>query len=999
MPIAFALLAFATLVAWPAVRRWGSRGFLVPAAAVAGSFVSVLSLAPAVIGRGEALTVSIPWIPSLGVSLSFRMDALAWLVSLVVTGVGALVLVYCSAYFSDDEPALPRFAALLTGFAAVMFGLVASDDIVVMFMFWEITSVLSYLLIGHTSDRRESRGAALQALLVTTFGGLVMLIGVAMLVVDNGTTSLAQIVADPVITSHTSWAVVLVIVGALSKSAIVPFHFWLPSAMAAPTPVSAYLHAAAMVKAGIYLVLRLAPGYAGVPGWLETLLPLGVATLLVGAWRALRQFDLKLLLAYGTVSQLGLMITVAAVGTHNAMVAALGLLVAHALFKATLFMVVGVIDHNLGTRDWRALSGLGRSAPWLATVGVLSAASMAGLPPLLGFIAKEGALSALLEAPTWLATPVVVGVVVGSALTFGYSWRFAWGAFATRRADPRRTHTASIPTLVDCTSPHARGNAGLTAPTVLLAISLVLAFWVTPLDVVVQAAAAVLPQPEHPAHLALWHGFTPALALTAVVIAGGVLLALNRRRVARLQQAVPNWIDLSRCYTWALTATDWVSARVTLFAQRGGLPGYLATIFWSLVIALGYAATRAFVWPAHWVIADSWGQLAIAALMAVAGLLAVRASRRMAAVLLVGVTGYGMVALFALHGAPDLALTQLLVETISVVIFVLVLRRLPRHFERAQGIVRVWPRVLLAVCVGVVMAAVALVAVSARTATPISERFPELAYLEAHGRNIVNVLLVDIRAWDTMGEISVLVVVATGVASLVFITQRTGRAPTISGSRRHRHGTARLTPVIEPITAAIPVIRTEADGSTTSDLAPDTLDAESTRRSWLMAGRALSPHHRSLMVEVVVRLIFWPIMLVSVWLLIAGHNQPGGGFAGGLVAGLALVLRYLAAGRYELGEALPIDAGRLLGAGLAMAVGTGVLSMLFGEPMLTSLWWEGELPLFGELALGTPTLFDIGVYLVVLGLVLDILRSLGAGVDEQAADDSSIVDDWAGDRS
>lgn len=995
MSLSLVALLVATLAAWPAVRRLGSRGFLVPAAGSTIAFTGLAAAAPRVLA-GDVPVIDLPWIPQLGVSLAFRLDPLSWLVALVVTGVGAAVLGYCVTYFGDDEPALPRFATLLTAFALVMLLLVTADDIVVMFVMWEATSVLSYLLIGHTADRRESRGAALQALLVTTLGGLVMLVGVVMLVVDAGTTSLAGIVAAAAPGTGTTVAVLLVLVGAISKSAIVPFHFWLPSAMAAPTPVSAYLHSAAMVKAGVYLVLRLAPGFATTPGWHQTLLTLGCATLLVGAWRALRQFDLKLLLAYGTVSQLGLLMVVASVGTRESTLAALTLLVAHALFKSTLFMVVGVIDHSCGTRDWRALSGIGRRSPLLATVGVLAAASMAGLPPLLGFVAKETALTAIIDAaaPGGVTGAVVlVAVAAGSALTVAYAARFVWGAFATRSI----THTPQH-RLVDCERPHDRGLAGLTAPVVLVAVSLGLALWPAPLDVAASAAAAGLPDSGHDLHLALWHGFTPALGVTALVLAAGLALFALRRPVARLQARLPEWVDLADGYTAALSWTDRVAVRVTLLAQRGGLPGYVGTILVVFAAGLGGVLAAGGWTPPALVGARSLAEAGVVVLAAVAAVAAAAARRRLLAVLLAGVTGYGMVALFALAGAPDLALTQLLVETVSLVVFVLVLRRLPRHFEADEPRSRRWPRAVIGVAVGMVMAGLALAVTGARQATPVSVDLPDLAYLEAHGRNVVNVLLVDIRAWDTLGEISVLVAVATGVASLVFVTGRAGRVPTIGGRRRgadHRRAAA-----IEPVTGAIPTVDPETGRPLTQTRMlrtiddADAVDDDRTRRSWLLAGRTLASTHRSLLVEVVVRLTFLPFMLIAVMLLIAGHNQPGGGFIAGLVAGLALVLRYLAAGRYELGEALPVPPGLLLGGGLALALGTGAVSLLFGEPFLTSLWWEGHVQLLGEIALGTPTLFDIGVCLVVVGLVLDVLRSLGAGLDEQAVDDPELVDAW-----
>ena len=428
---AFAAVALLTPLA---TRLLGRRVFAVIAIVPLAVFGMLLTWLPGVVA-GEPVVEFVPWIPQLDIAFSFRLDALALLLALIVTGVGALVLLYCMHYFADDEPALGRFAALLLAFAGVMFGLVTSDDVFLLFMFWEATSVLSYLLIGHYTGKKESRGAALQALTVTTFGGLAMLVGLVVLVVAGGTSSLAELIAHPVTGAAAEWGIALVLVGAISKSALVPFHFWLPAAMAAPTPVSAYLHAAAMVKAGVYLVARLAPGYADLTVWHPIVIALGVLTMLVGGWRALRQYDLKLLLAYGTVSQLGFLVLVTGYGTRDAALAGVTLLLAHALFKAALFLVVGIVDHAAGTRDWRKLSGLGRRMPVIATIAIVAAASMAGLPPLLGFVAKEAVFTAFLEAAAagepwaWIA---LVGAFAGSVLTVAYTVRFVWGAFFTK---------------------------------------------------------------------------------------------------------------------------------------------------------------------------------------------------------------------------------------------------------------------------------------------------------------------------------------------------------------------------------------------------------------------------------------------------------------------------------------------------------------------------------------------------------------------------------------
>lgn len=953
-----ALLLLAFLVVSCATRlltTWlSTRVFYVISLLPFAAFAYTLTQTPTVIAGGSVVE-SIPWIPQLGISLSFRVDTLAWLLALIVTGVGGLVLVYCARYFSRDEPGLGRFAALLLAFAGTMYGLVTADDIIVMFMFWEITSVLSYLLIGHYIDRKESRGAALQALLVTTFGGLVMLVGVVMISVQAGTTSIASIVDQGLSSPATTVAILLILVGALSKSAIVPFHFWLPAAMAAPTPVSAYLHAAAMVKAGIYLVARFAPGYSDTPGWTEVLVSLGVLAMLVGAWRSLRQYDLKLVLAYGTVSQLGFLMVVVGFGGYDAALAGVALLLAHALYKAALFLIVGIIDHRAGTRDWRKLSGVGKQSKVLAGITLIAVASMAGVPPLFGFVAKEAVFTAFLEAGLngdtwgWIA---LIGTAVGSVLTVAYSIRFFWGAFASR---PDREPTAL----------HSDGWGILIAPGILAVVTVALGIGASAVDPFLAPYAATMPGTGD-YHLALWHGFEPALGLSALVVLLGIVLFSRRRWVARMQDAVSPMVDSSRGYWLTVQFIDRLSARTTIFAQRGGLPQYLGTILVVYVLTLGVASAMNRTWPDSIRLWDYPEQILIAIAIATAAVMAGRAKQRMSAVLLVGTTGFGMVALFALHGAPDLALTQALVEMITLVVFVLVLRRLPTQIAQRNKPVRTLVRASIGIAVGLIMAVVAVIALGARQAESIGKEWPRLAVEDAHGMNIVNVVLVDIRAWDTMGEISVLVVVATGIASLLFVTGRSGPIPRLSGSKQQRRGSNRRRVVADP-------------------LAPGP-EASSNRMSWLLAGRTLARGHRSVLLEVLVRLLFHPAILVSVYLLFAGHNAPGGGFAGGLLAGLALVARYLAGGRYELAEAIPVDAGKILGVGLALAVGTAVASMFFGGAVLQSVYLEADVPILGHLSFGSSTIFDFGVYLVVVGLTLDILRSLGAEIDRQQED-------------
>ncbi|MGB4135667.1 MAG: proton-conducting transporter membrane subunit, partial [Microbacterium sp.] len=421
----------------PALIRWlGAQAFAVGALIPAAAFVHALVLTPQVLDPDTVPFESFAWIPQLGLNLSMRMDALSWVMTLIVTGVGALVLLYCRWYFFDEGREVGQFAGVLLGFAGAMYGLVLTDDLILLVMFWEVTSILSYLLIGHYRRRAASRRAALQALLVTTLGGLVLFVGAIVLTVVAGSGSISAILADPPTGPLVDAAIVMLLIGAVSKSAIFPFHFWLPGAMAAPTPVSAYLHAAAMVKAGIYLIARFAPAFALEGPWRPILVVLGVFTMLLGGVQALRETDLKRILAFGTVSQLGFFAVVIGFGTPATALAGLALVIGHALFKSALFLIVGIIDRQLSTRDIRELSGVGRQAPVMAIAAFISVASMAGIAPTIGFVAKESTLSALLDAAT-VGEPwgliALIGVIAGSMLTAAYGTRFLWGAFWRKR--------------------------------------------------------------------------------------------------------------------------------------------------------------------------------------------------------------------------------------------------------------------------------------------------------------------------------------------------------------------------------------------------------------------------------------------------------------------------------------------------------------------------------------------------------------------------------------
>lgn len=979
---------FTVALAAPLFFRWfGRSAFYILAAVPAAAFIWLMATFPAYTGADQSLSsgapnappsVVIPWIPDLRVELAFRMDALSADLSILILGVGSLVLFYCARYFRPEDPKMGAFGSQLLAFAAAMFGLVTADDLILLFIFWELTTILSYLLIGYAAHRLSARRAALQALIVTTFGGLAMLVGMIMLGSVAGTYRISEIMAmAPELVASgviVDIAIVLMLVGAVSKSALLPFHFWLPAAMAAPTPVSAYLHAAAMVKAGIYLVARLAPGFSETAYWSAVISVLGLATLLLGGWRALRQHDLKLMLAYGTVSQLGFLTLVVGLGNREAAVAGIGLLLAHGFFKATLFLVVGIIDHQAGTRDIRKLSGVGRSAPLLAIVAAVGAASMAGLPPLIGFVAKESVYETYVHYAEqqnnltgWI---LLIGVVAGAVLTFAYSCRFLWGGFATKKScEPTAFKQVPWPFLAP--------------PAILAVVTIFFGLWPRPLDTVITPYADLYPLDGEATHLALWHGFTLALGLTAVTIAAGLLLFWQRERVERLQALTASPLDAERSYRGLIGLLDDAAVWVTGRTQRGSLTFYLFVILSMAIISpLAAVIFRGAQMPEnfHWF--DSPVQAVIGAAVVIGALGAARANKRFLAVLMVSVSGYGIALIFALQGAPDLALTQMLVETIVLVAFVLALRSLPARLWKREPTGQRLLRALLGISFGAAMVLFAMSAMASRVAEPISLAYPELAYEGGGGLNIVNVTLVDIRAWDTFGEISVLTMAATGVASLIFIRGR--------GDKRRRAD--------EIATGSVDRGR-EHFGSSDREAATLALARKFStvgREAWLVAGRTLAPERRSIIFEVITRLLFHSVIIFSIYLLIAGHNAPGGGFAGGLMAGLALTIRYLAGGRFELAEATPVSAGMLLGGGLGLAALSAAAPLFFGGQILQTAILSFTWPVFGDIKFVTSTIFDIGVYLVVVGLVLDVLRSLGSEIDERSeggpSDDEDLIE-------
>lgn len=941
MLILLIALTAATLAAPVLLRTVGRAAFAVLALVPLGGFIWVARLfASGVFRDGGEVKAAFVWMPSTNLNLEFRLDALAGLFSLIILGVGALVLFYCWGYFDSNPRRLAKFGFELTFFATVMYGLVIADNFLLMYVFWELTSVLSYMLVSYYGERASSRRAAMQALMVTTLGGLAMLVGINLLGFNAQIWKLSDVsqITDIENTPAISAAIVLIMLGALTKSAQAPWHFWLPGAMAAPTPVSAYLHSAAMVKAGIYLVARLAPDLSAVTTWHLVVLSTGGFTMLLGGWMALKQRDLKLVLAYGTVSQLGFIITVIGVGSREATQAGLALMFAHSLFKAALFMIVGAIDHTTGTRDIHELSGLGKTQPLLAVLATLSAASMAGIPPLFGFVAKETALDAILHEELLTGMPgkiTLVVLVVGSVLTMAYSLYFVVGAFATKN-DQQTNDKGQSEAVAEM---HHAGVKLWLSPAILTACTV--AFGLVPrvLSMPINEYLNVRFPEVEGAELALWHGFTVPLVLSAVIIGAGAIMFWQIDVVAKAQFERPALGDANAVWDSILKTLHRYSLKLTASTQRGSLVINLAVIFTVLAVVplaaliLGESNNiRMTVWD------NVWQGLAVTVMAGVAVFATVQ-HNRLSGVIMVGLTGYFMALIFVLHGAPDLALTQALVETIVMVLFMLVLRKMPTETEPRNDDNRL--RAWLAIGTGVSVVTVAMTAMSARITEPISKYMPELAYEIGHGRNTVNVLLVDLRAADTFGETLVLVAAATGIASLIFGTFRfdpESRRPTLS----------------------------------------------TTKARWLASGvETETAQNRSILVDIVTRVLFPSMMLLSAYFFFSGHNAPGGGFAGGLVAALALTLRYLAGGRSEAEETLPLHPGKVMGIGIMFTTAATVAPMVFGYPPLTSSYAEFDVPLIGDVTVLSALIFDAGVYIIVVGLIMHVLASMGAYLDRE----------------
>ncbi|HUG07415.1 MAG TPA: hydrogen gas-evolving membrane-bound hydrogenase subunit E [Acidimicrobiia bacterium] len=739
-------------------RRLGTRVFLLGALAPAAM---IAWLGATRSGGEDVVTEVLSWLPVLGLDLDFRLDGLGSLMTALIGGIGFMIFVYAWRYFAP-RPDLGRFAAYLVTFAASMFGLVVANNFLLLFIFWELTSITSYLLIGFDDESAAARTGALQALLVTGLGGLAMLGGIVLMAQAGGTYSLSELLADPPTETTALAGLALVLLGAFTKSAQFPFHFWLPGAMSAPTPVSAYLHSATMVKAGIYLIARLAPVYALlVAWWRPTLVVVGLLTMLVGGWRALTQRDLKLLLAQGTVSQLGFIVVLVGVGIPELTFAGVAMILAHAVFKAALFMVAGIVDHQAHTRDIRRLNGLGTIMPATLAVAIVATFSMMGVPGLLGFVSKEAAFEGLVHERLGWAT---LGVVAGSALTVAYGLRFLSGGFMGK---PESQTDQPGDVLISPPRP-----TFLIAPIVLVVVTVVAGLAPALVDDMVVSAAGSVDPVATQYHLAAWHGFGVPLGLSALAIAAGWMVW--RWPLQGLRRITSRAPDATHVYASTLAGINRFADRVTAVVQGGSLPVYLGVIMVVTVTAPGILIVRNWLPPPAFTFAESPVQAVTAALVVVAALAAIAASRRLAAVLFLGAVGYGVAVLFVIQGAPDLALTQLLIETLVLTLFILVLRVLPRRFEVVQSRIRRVVRIAISLGVGVFAGAFALMAAAGRQAPSLADEYLSRAEPEGGGTNVVNVILTDFRALDTLGEITVLAVVAMGVMALLMGRHRPG---------------------------------------------------------------------------------------------------------------------------------------------------------------------------------------------------------------------------------
>ena len=902
------------------------------------------------IADGGVLRQTIEWLPALGLNLVIRMDGFAWMFCMLVLGIGALVVLYARYYMSPADP-VPRFFSFFLAFMGAMMGVVLSGNIIQLAFFWELTSLFSFLLIGYWHHRKDARRGARMALTVTGTGGLCMLAG--MLVIGHivGSYDLDVVLAaGSQIREHPFYLTVLVLVllGALTKSAQFPFHFWLPHAMAAPTPVSAYLHSATMVKAGVFLLARMWPVLGGTEPWFWLVGGAGLCTLLIGGYAAMFQNDLKGLLAYSTISHLGLITLLLGLNSPLAAVAAVFHIMNHATFKASLFMAAGILDHESGTRDIRRLSGLRKMMPVTATLAIVASAAMAGVPLLNGFLSKEMffAETVFINSTPWVSALLPIAATVAGMFGVAYSLRFTVDVFFGPPATelPRTPHEP----------PH-----WMRVPVELLVLACLVVGIFPAWSVGPFLAAAAMPVvggalPEF--SLAIWHGFNTAFLMSVLAMLGGIVLYLQlRRQRARSPQEDESpfmpAVDGRQLF-------DALMARLSQAGRQGRRLLGTSRLQWQMLwlVAAALIAGAAPLWATGLYLG---GRSSLpmappfALLWVVGGICALAAAwqakyHRMAAITLVGGAGLCTCLTFVWFSAPDLALTQLVVEIVTTVLFLLGLRWLPKRdkqLRRPTGAEQRTTRLrrlrdlVLALAAGGGMGLLAFAMMSRPFPESTSTFFLERALIDGGGSNVVNVMLVDFRAFDTFGEIVVLGIVALTVYALL---------------RRFR-------PAREAMD--LPVQQRAVSPDLASDLLNPRL-APDTAVGYLMVPAVL------------VRLLLPLACMVAFYLFMRGHNEPGGGFVAGLVLSVALLLQSIISGTHWVEAHLQLYPRRWIGMGLLFALATGLGAIGWGFPFLASHTAHFTLPLIGDIHLASALFFDLGVFTLVVGSTLLILTAI-----------------------
>ena len=925
--------------------RVRSRGVV---ARVAGgvtllSFLIVAACYP-VVSSGAPIRYEVEWLPQLGLNFTLRMDGFAWMFAALISGIGFLVVIYARYYLAENEPAA-RFFSFLLAFMGAMLGIVISGNIILLSVFWELTSVFSFMLISYWHNNAAARDGARMALTITGIGGFCLLIGLLLLGNIVGSYDLDKVLASgDVIRAHPLYlpTLVFILLGALTKSAQFPFHFWLPNAMAAPTPVSAYLHSATMVKAGVFLLARLWPALSGTYEWFYILGVAGISTLLLGAYFAMFQRDLKGLLAYSTISHLGLITTLLSLGSPLATVAAIFHMMNHATFKAGLFMAAGVIDHETGTRDMQRLSGLFRFLPITATLAMVASAAMAGVPLLNGFLSKEMFFAEAVEthADSWLDTALPYVATLAGAFSVAYSLRLI--------------HTIFFgPPPVDLPKPNPHEPPHwMRFPIEFLVVACLIVGIIPALSVgpFLHVAATSVLGPDMPEYsLAIWHGFNLPLLMSVIALVGGALLYyLLKDYLAHCEDGPPILRNLrgQRIFERVLVEVSWHWAR--LAEQRLGTRGLQPQLRW--VVASGFAAGLLPLYLAGFqpgrfelenidIIFVSMWLVGICLAISTAWL---AKYHRLAALVTLGGVGLIVCVTFAWLSAPDLAVTQLLVEVVTTVLILLGLRWLPKRAEGSEKLAfraraRRLQDLILALACGIGMMLISYAVMTTPVPDAIANYFLDNAYSEGGGRNVVNVILVDFRGFDTLGEITVLGVVALTVYALL---RRFRPAPDSMETPEQQQNQNRFDEEIPE--------RSEGD----------------TVRDYLLVP------------SVIMQWMFPVIVTFSVYIFMRGHDLPGGGFSAGLALSIGFLLQYLAGGTRWAEDRIRILPLRWMGVGLLTAAVTGAGAWLLGYPFLTSHFRYLDVPIIGKVPAATALLFDLGVFMLVVGSTVLILVAL-----------------------